>query len=192
MALNAATVILPGRGTVFTAPANTVPFDKDTVNAATTSTYTGWNCLGHTSRDNTVGLSKEGGEATSRGSWYDPNLRATRDPNSWGFTVNSLQLDALTLGLAFPGGEIRGGAFWVPSATGSAERAIYILMIDGPATGGLYFPRVDISIGDAPEISVDSFFEIQLSGSMLSASVASGDVEIGDLMAIFPPVDLVA
>ncbi|GAB2698363.1 phage tail tube protein [Thalassiella azotivora] len=191
MGLNSAQVILPGRGTAFTAAPDTAPFDKATVDPASAATYTGWDCIGHTSRDNTVSLSKEGGEATNRGSWWDPNLRATRDPNVWGFTMNSLQVDELTLGLAFPGGEIRDGGFWVPSATGSVERAVYILMADGSARAGLYFPRVDISIGDAPEIATDSFFEIQLSGSLLSATATTpGGANVGDLIGIFPPVAL--
>lgn len=192
MGLSAGSVIIPGKGTVFTGPPNAVPPVKSTLDPAAPSTYTGWDNLGHTSRDNAVALSKEGGDATNLGSWWDPNLVSNRDAVTWSFTVNALQLDLLTLQLAFPSGRVSGGKFVIPSGGGSTEQAVYILCIDGTKRMGLYFPRASISLGEAPSISTDSFFEIQLAGSLLSATAAVGtDVTIGDLMFFDTPVALV-
>ena len=45
---------------------------------------------------------------------------------------------------------------------------------------------------EAPSISTDSFFEIQLNGSMLSATAAVGsEIVVGDLLAFDPPTALV-
>lgn len=194
MGLNAGSVIIPGKGTVFVGPPNAAPLDKAALDPATPSTYLGWECLGHTSRDNAVSLSKEGGDATNLGSWWDPNLVSNRDAVSWGFTVNSLQVDSTTLLLAFPNGRITtGGLFVVPSDGGAVERSIYILCIDGSKRMGIHSPRSSISLGEAPSIATDSFFEIQLSGSMLSATEASGtEVLVGDLIAFDAPTALTA
>lgn len=194
MGLNAGSVIIPGKGTVFVGPPNAAPLNKSTLDPADPSTFLGWECLGHTSRDNAVSLSKEGGDATNLGSWIDPNLVSNRDAVSWGFTVNSLQVDGTTLLLAFPNGRITtSGLFVVPSDGGAIERAIYILCIDGIKRMGIMSPRSSISLGEAPSISTDSFFEIQLSGSMLSATEASGtEILVGDLLAFDAPVPVVA
>lgn len=168
--LNANATILPGRGTVFIAEEPDAPvLDYKTVDPRDPSTYTGYICLGHTSRENTVALSKEGGEATQHGSWWEAAIRESREPTQWGWTVNSLQVDRNTMGMAFPEGVVEGGAFWVPGVDSTKERTALILCVDGTGRMGIHLPNTPVGIGDAPEIAVDAFFEIQLSGSILSS-----------------------
>lgn len=169
MALDASATIIPGRGTLFVTEDLTAKFpDYKTVDPRTPSTFTGWDCLGHTSRENTVALSKDGGDAEQVGSWWDAALRETREATTWSWSANSLQVDALTMGLAFPSGKVENGAFWVPGADTSKPVKVFILMVDGTGRMGIGLPNTSVAIGDAPEIAVDGFFEIQLSGSILS------------------------
>src|SRR5690242_9840379 len=101
MALDANALILPGRGTVFVAPVDTAPpTNTQLATISPTAPPTGFECLGHTSRDNTVSYNKDGGDVTQLGTWWDDAVSSTQDPINWSLTVNSLQVDALTLGLA--------------------------------------------------------------------------------------------
>lgn len=181
MSLNSNATILPGRGTVFFGDPDATPLDYKTVDPSDPLTFENYELLGHTSRENTVALSKDGGDATQHGSWWTAGMRESREPTQWSWTVNSLQVDRTTLNLAWPGGTVRDGAFWVPSSDRSIEKSAFILIEDASARMGLYFPRTPMQIGDAPELAVDALFEIQLQGSILSSN------DTGDRIGIFHP-----
>lgn len=168
MAMDSATTLIPGRGTVFVAPTGTTVPTLNTVDPNTINTFTGWDCIGHTSRENTVSLSKDGGDVNTLGSWWDDALRTTKDPTTWSLTFNSLQMDKLTLGLAFGGGTSAAGKFTVPSVSATVSRALYVLMVDGSGRMAIHCPKADITLGDAPEVSVDGFFEVQLRATVLA------------------------
>lgn len=176
MALDNGATIIPGRGTVFVdMDGSAKSFDYKTVNPRDPSTFPGWECLGHTSRENAVALAKDGGDPEQKGSWWDAALRSVqKDASAWSWTVNSLQVDKLTMGLAFPGGKIRDGAFWVPGADDVIDIRAFILCVDSTARLGIELPNTSMSIGDAPELSTEDFFEIQLSGQILTDQ-ATGD-----------------
>lgn len=181
MTMNAGATFLPGRGTVFFANPGTTPPNYKTVDPRDPTTYTGWECMGHTSRENTVALAKDGGEASQLGSWWDAAIKESREPSTWSWTVNSLQVDKTTMELAFPGGEVRDGAYWVPGNDATIEKAAFILMADGTGRMGVYMPNTPMALGDAPEIDIENLFEIQLSGSILS------DETTGDRIGFFHP-----
>lgn len=181
MALNNAATILPGRGTVFVGEPGVAPPDYKAIDPLDESTYPDLECIGHTSRDNTVALSKDGGDATQIGSWWDEALRTSYESTTWGLTVNSLQVDALTLGLAFGGGTAQDGYFAVSAATQAVNKALFVLCVDTSARMGLWFPNTPITIGDAPEIAVDKLFEVQLSASVLT------DNATGERFRIYHP-----
>lgn len=176
MALDADQTIIPGRGFILTAAVDTPTPSLDALDINDSATYTGWTALGHTSRENTVGFSKEGGEATQRGSWEDEALDTTSTPVTYGVTINSLQVSNGTLSLAFGGGTYNATTrrFSVPGSTSKVKRAVYIVMFGGSKRAAWYLPQVDITLGDAPEVDVENFFEIQLSGTLLN-SPATGD-----------------
>lgn len=182
MPLNDNAVIIPGRGTVFHGEPGLAPPDLDTLDPLDPATYTGWTWLGHTSRENAVSLSKSGGEKTTKGTWWNTALRATTSAIEWDLTVNALQVDAGTLALAFPGGAVdpdRDGMFVVGDNVGSVEKAVFVYMIDATAHAGLWWPKVDLGLGEAPTIDPENFFEIQLAGKSLSMD--------GERMGILPP-----
>lgn len=170
MGFNANATTIPGKGTVLVAPPDTAAPDYETVDP-TGVLSGGWETLGHTSRDNNVSLSKGGGDATQRGSWWDDALRATYDPITWSVNVNSIQIDKLTLGLAFGDGTHNGtaGSYDVGGSITAQKKALFILIVDGSSRMGIYIPNVTVTIGDAPQIAVDAFFEITLSAQMLNS-----------------------
>lgn len=173
MALDSNALILPGRGTVFVGDPDTTP-PTATALAAINPLLppAGWECIGHTSRENTVGLSKDGGDATQLGSWWDEAIDTSYDPVNWSITVNSLQVDALTLGLAFGGGTLDDVAgFYDFDNAEAQERAMLVLMVGGTKRMGVYLPKTSITLGDGPEVATDAFFEIQLSGQILNSDV---------------------
>lgn len=189
MAFNTNATIIPGKGTVLVAdPDTAVPTDYKTLdptnetamNDATTGTAKGWKTMGHTSRENTVALSKEGGEATQIGSWWDEALRSQYAPTNWNIGINSLQVDSLTLGLAFGGGTLdtTKGSYAFGDIV-PQKKALYVLIIDsGGNRMAFYIPNTTVSIGDAPELPTDSFFEIQLSAAMLNSATTGKRLQI--------------
>lgn len=171
MGFNANATTIPGKGTVLVAPPDTAaPTDYETLDPTGTLPG-GWEALGHTSRDNNVSLSKSGGDATQRGSWWDDALRSTYDPITWSVNVNSIQIDRLTLSLAFGDGTHDGtaGTYDVGGSITAQKKALFILIVDGSSRMGIYIPNTTITIGDAPQIAVDSFFEITLQAQMLNS-----------------------
>lgn len=175
MGFNANATTIPGKGTVLVAAPDTASPDYEVIDP-TGTLPAGWTALGHTSRENNVSLSKSGGDATQRGSWWDDALRSTYDPITWSVNVNSIQIDRTTLDLAFGGGTHDGvaGTYAVGGTITPAKKALFILIVDGASRMGIYIPNTTITIGDAPQIAVDSFFEITLSAQMLN-SETTGD-----------------
>jgi hypothetical protein len=176
MGFNAAATIIPGKGTVLVADPDTLPpTDYLTLDPSNPTSFAtaapGWDAMGHTSRENNVALSKEGGEATSAGSWWDAALETNYSDVTWGITVNSIQIDALTLGLAFGGGTLDAaeGFYDVASSITPQAKALFVLMVSGNKRMAFYIPNTTVTIGDAPEIATDAFFEIQLSATMKSS-----------------------
>lgn len=186
MAVSSSSLILPGKGTVFVAPVGTTPpTDLSTIDPNDTTTYTGFDCLGHTSRSNAVALTKDGGDATSVGSWLSDSVRTSYAPINYGCTVNGLQMDELTLGLAFGGGVIENGGYTVKGSVTAVDRAVLILFIDGAVNSGILAYNASVTIGDAPSVSVDDFLEVQLSAAW---NVDSN----GNLFHFYTPTALVA
>lgn len=178
MGFNPNATIIPGKGTVLVAdPDKAPPIDYMTLNPADPTSFAtaapGWEALGHTSRENMVAMSKEGGEATQSGSWWDEALVSNYAATNWSIVVNSLQVDALTLGLAFGGGTLdtAKGSYAVKDIKPTAK-ALFILMVGGNSRMGIYIPNTTVSIGDAPELAIDAFFEISLSAAILNSKTS--------------------
>jgi len=178
MAFSKNATIIPGKGTVLVAAPDTAPPSNwatiDPTNVAQMAASGGWEALGHTSRENNVALSKDGGEATAVGSWWDENLDTNRTGTNWTVTVNSIQIDSLTLGLAFGGGTLNTteGSYDVGDIV-PQDKALFIILQGTTTRMGLYIPNTSVSIGDAPEVPTDAFFEIQLSAAIKNSATTS-------------------
>lgn len=172
MALDGDAVFLPGRGLPFLAAVDTAPPAYKTMSPGTPGGT--WIAAGHTSRENNVALTKNGGEATTVGTWYTPAFRTTYSDTTWGLTINALQMDKNTLDLAFNGTLDTDDGYIVPSAVTPLDRALFILCLDGTDRMGLYLPKVSITIGDGPAFDPTKFFEIPLAASVLNSDELEG------------------
>ncbi len=172
MAVEANTLIVPGHGTVFTAAPNTaLPAAPLTAfGLSTDSVGTGpaeWKNLGHTSKQNTVSFSKEGGEKTTLDTWLADAVRSTTSAESWSIGINALQISKDVLDLAFAGA-LSGGKYSLVSGN-VTKKALVVLCQDANNDKlGFYLPSVDVSLGDVPTIDTENFLEIPLTGAILS------------------------
>ena len=164
--MNAANVIIPGRGAIFTAaPLTDAPAYKS---MTPDMPGTGWTSLGHTSKDNAVALSKDGGDVTQFDSWWTAAIAVIYGANSWKINVNALQIDAGVLDLAFNGTVDTDGGYIVPAAVEAVDKALFVLAIQGDKRMGLYLPKVSITLGDAPSFDPTKLFEIPLTAAVLA------------------------
>jgi hypothetical protein len=167
--MNSSNVIIPGKGAAFIAEPGATPVNYKTVTPSTLPV--GWKSLGHTSVENQVALSKEGGEATIYDSWWEAAIDVTRSPNQWGVTVNALELSKDNFDIAF-NGELETttetGGYLVPADVVAVEKALFILAVQGTKRMGVYFPKVSMTLGDAPEFDRESLFELPLSASIMT------------------------
>lgn len=164
--MNADAVMIPGRGAIFTAAVSTAPPAYKTMSPETPGT--GWTSLGHTSKENAVGLSKSGGEATSFESWWAAALAVIYSSTTWAVTVNALQIDAGVLDLAFNGSLDDDDGYIVPASVVAVDKALFVLAVQGTKRMGLYLPKVSITLGDAPTFDPTRLFEVPLSAAVLA------------------------
>lgn len=162
-------VIIPGKGAIFVAEVGATPPDYKTVTP--TAPGQGWVCLGHTSVENNVSLSKDGGDPTSYDSWWDSGIDVTYASTSWTMTVGALEITKANFDLAFNGEAeeaTTNGGYLVPSSIVASKKAIFVVAIQGDKRLGLYIPNASISLGDAPTFDREALFEVPLSASLLA------------------------
>ena len=177
MTLDASKLIIPGRGTVLFAPVGTQPVNIDAFNLNVASTFKDWD-IAHTSKENAISFSKDGGETTTLGSWEVPNLKVSKTPTMISFTTGKLQMDKENFercfGIAGNSWDAATGAFKVTNLA-TTDLAVMVIMIDGENNrGGWYFPKCSVSMGDFPEVDAENFYEFQLAGNVL-ADPATGE-----------------
>ncbi len=187
MALDATSTILPGRGAVFVGEVDAVEFDLDGLDLNDPATFATWISAGHTSRENLPAFAKDGGEATQKGSWEEEAIRSNYSSTAWSLAINALQLDKATLELAFGGGTYDAAKKRYSVKTISEiKKSIFLVMFDGDVRAGIYMPNTTITLGDAPEIDVENFFEVQLSAQLLNSPTT------GERFGIWEPRPYVA
>lgn len=165
MALNDAAVYIPGTGRVYIAPAETVRPVSLTVPA------TPWDELGHTSREDGLTITRDGGDSEVLGTWQNPALRERRDPTTFAITMFLQQVDNSSLGMYFGGGdETVPGEFGVNVVGTTTEKALYVRIIDGANEVGLYVPKVSIAAEDDIEVDVEGFLSLPIRCTVLGVT----------------------
>lgn len=108
-----------------------------------------WENIGHSSIEDILTVSTEGGESTQLGSIQNPSLRTSVSAAVRSFSVNFLQWDAATLKLYYgANAEIAGdGSVKVPEQPEPSEGAWFVILHDGARRGGLYAAKCS-AIGD--------------------------------------------
>lgn len=171
MSVNSNALIVPGRGTVFQAPKNTAcPADPLTSFNRVGEAPADWSNLGHTSKNNTIAFSREGGETTSLDTFLQDSVRVITSPVAWGLNVPALQIDNDILDLAFNGDwDTEKNGYIIPGSSKPTESALFLLFEDNTGKLGFYIPNTTVTLGEAPSVDTEYFFELPLAASILSA-----------------------
>jgi len=165
MALDDAAVIIPGTGYVYTAPAGTAA-PVDLINPGSP-----WEDLGHTSIEDGLTITKDGGDSNILGTWRNPALRDRRDPVTFAITIHLLQLTNETLAFYFGGGDTSvEGVFGVNLITQPQERAMFVRIVDGDVSAPLYVPRVSLASDDDVEVDVENFLAFPVRATVLGVT----------------------
>lgn len=165
MALLDSAVIIPGTGQMYLAPAETVKPASLTAPAAP------WVNLGHTSSEDGLTITRDGGDSEVLRTWQNSALRERRDPSTFAITAFLHQVDNTVLELYFGAGDISvANEFGVTSASTTTLRAFYVRIIDGAAEVDLYVPKVSIAAEDDVEIDVEGFLAFPVRATVLQVT----------------------
>ena len=165
MALDDSAVLIPGTGYVYTAPIGT-PAPTDFL-----APESPWEDLGHTSIEDGLTITKDGGDSNILGTWRNPSLRDRRDPVNFAITIHLLQLTNETLAFYFGGGDTSvDGVFGVNLITQPQERAMFIRIVDGDVSAPLYVPRVSLASDDDVEVDVENFLAFPVRATVLGVT----------------------
>lgn len=109
-----------------------------------------WEEMGHTSIEDLLSISSEGGEATILGTLQSPSMRTSYSPRSETFAFTLQQLDDASLKLYFGSNmiSVTGGLLGVPSAPVATQNAFTVIFEDGENYFGFYAPKAEILRGD--------------------------------------------
>lgn len=165
MALNDAAVYIPGTGHLYIAPAETAQ------PASLTAPIAPWEELGHTSREDGLTITRDGGDTEVIGTWQNASLRERRDPTSFALTAILQQVDNTTLGLYFgPGDASVANEFGISVAGGTTEKALFVRIVDGTNEVALYVPKVSIAAEDDIEMDVEGFVSLPIRCTVLGVT----------------------
>jgi len=112
---------------------------------AKTTLANGMVLAGHTSLDNDFAPIYEGGEATTRGTRQNPNLRTQVATATEGLDVSLVQVDADTLKLFFGGGTSpEAGKFFLPDKSVPVEKSALMVYLADSEPVAWFRPKVSI------------------------------------------------
>jgi len=149
--------------------------------ASLTSPASPWENLGHTSRDDGLTITRDGGDSEVLGTWQNPALRERRDPTTFAITAFLHQVDNTVLELYFGAGDVSEvGEFGVTSTTGTTAKALFVRIVDGADQVGLYIPRVSIAAEDDVEVDVENFLAFPIRATVLQVSGSNLMTFLGD------------
>lgn len=159
MTVDAATLFIPGNATVFHAPPATdcpaTPLDVFKLQGAAPS---GWDNLGHTSRENMINFSREGGDATPLDTALATAVRTIYSSEAWTLNVPALQIDTDVLDLAYAGEFDDDNGYIIPGSNVGTERALFLLFHDSTGQLGFYIPSTSVKLGDVPSFDDNENF----------------------------------
>ena len=143
MAIDNTAVLKVGTGHFYTAPVGTA-IATDLRNPASP-----WTEVGHTSIQDILAGSSEGGDTTTLRSLQNKTLRQTIAARTEAFVMKLLQFDHPGLLLYYgSNAAIVAGNVRVPSNPVPTEVAWMVVFYDGQSTAGIYAPRVSIFRAD--------------------------------------------
>jgi len=170
MAIDNDAVLKVGTGHFYTAPAGTaLPADLRNPGGS-------WTEIGHTSVQDILSASSEGGDSTTLRSLQNKTLRVSIAPRTEAFIMNLLQFDSAGLKLYYGSNAVvdGDGNVQVPSNPVPTEVAWLVVFYDGNTTAGVYAPKASIIRNDDLSIS-DTENLAQLSLKVTPLNYAAND-----------------
>lgn len=150
MALDSTVVLKPGTAHFYTAPVGTeMPTDLRTPGVE-------WEHMGHTSLEDILAASSEGGETSVLSSLQTRQLRTSTTSRTETFAVNLLQLDEGSAKLYFGSNAVisaDGRVVSVPAEPQASELAWLCVMYDGQNDAGYFARKSEIIRGEDLSIS---------------------------------------
>jgi hypothetical protein len=138
---------------------------------AVTMPANGWGQIGHTSRDKMPKFGYKGGEYNLKGTWQRKRLRLVQDKDIPADTV-SLELeqwDRTAMELYFGADAAdTDGVYGVDGNFVPVEKALLILIVDGPTTIGFYSPKAAITRDGEIELPLDDFVPLPIKATFLN------------------------
>jgi hypothetical protein len=154
MALSDTATLAVGTGHFWLSPTNTAP---PATLAALLAPASPWAEVGHTSLENIIAFSSDGGDVTTLGTLQSPTLRSVVAPRVESLQINLNQWDLASLLLYFGSNaaEISGGSIYtgVPSAPAVTTKAFLGVIIDGSTKFAFFAPKAEIFRGDDIDFS---------------------------------------
>lgn len=163
MARDKNVTFVPGKGEYWLAPSGTAyPADPDDPAAS------GFVEIGHTSRESPMQVSRDGGEATPRGSWQDANMRSDVSQPTYAIAFNLLQYDTDSMKLYHgANATVVSGRLRIPKTPTSTEKAMFIRIIDGAKGQYRHYKRVSIIGADSEEFDVEQLASMPVAATIL-------------------------
>lgn len=165
MARDKNVTIVPGKGEFWLASTGTAyPADPDDPGAS------GYTEIGHTSRDTPMQVSRDGGEATTKGSWQDANMRSDVSQPTYAIAFNLLQYDTESQKLYHgANATVVSGRLRIPKTPTPTEKALFIRIVDGAKAQYRHYKRVSIIGADAEEFDVEQLAAMPVAATILGA-----------------------
>lgn len=149
MAINDAATLVINTGNYLTAPVDTaLPLDLRAPGVA-------WTNVGHTSLEDILSLSSEGGEATVLGTLQAKALRTSYSARTETMTFTLQQFDTAALKLYFGSNAVvnADGTIGAPTNPTPTVAAFLAVFIDGANEFAFYAPKAEIYRADDMELS---------------------------------------
>ena len=148
MTIKDSAVLKPTTGHYYLAPVGT-----DLTKAALLAPPAPWVEVGHTSIEDLLSITSDGGDATVLGTLQNPNLRTTYSQRTESMNFTLLQWDADSLKLYFGSNSktlttTQAGFQSVPSAPTPTSTAFAVVFQDGVNAFGVWAPKAEILRGD--------------------------------------------
>lgn len=173
MSGNNQAIAVPGNGTVFySAPGTALPANPLTAFTLKGSLPAGWSSFGHTSKQNIVNFSREGGETQTLDTFLEDAVRSiVTDSGTWTLNIAALQIEAGTLDNAF-NGQVDDvlGRYVIPASPQPVEKQLFVLLTDNSGNLGFEIPRADLTASGAFSLDPSNYVEIPIAATLLSDS----------------------
>ena len=174
MAINNDAVLTAAVGHVYVATVGTAApaaADLDGLDLLDTSewTATGWESIGHTSRNDMPEFGFEGGDTEVRGTWQNDKLREVVTEAAADYLILYLQQfdeDAFALYYGPNAGSVNG-EFHVSGDANPSEKAFLVIIQDGDVRIGFTAAKASLRREEAIQLPVDDFASLPLRATFL-------------------------